>query len=474
MKKSLPNKKFFQTNRFIIRNQQGFSLLEMLVSIAILVLVMVPLMNYFFHSMELNKEAEQVQIQTNLATNIMEGLKASDIKDTVEQFTGTEEVFSIISGLVEKEDNDFDGDLDYPVMRLSKELNEATGELEFKKFPSTQEQDTYYFDLHGIEVDGYIYDALITMDTLDYKTETGTMNDYPMPKLINLDENTNSLLFSNGSMVTDNIDPMILEMFLDRGTEYAETLWLNSPGYQDYLNRVSDWENKREENIIKGLPVPDPIPASEGELDPNDYPDYCNEENIKAKTTKTMNIKIDTVNEAGKDVSYITYQLDYFVREWPAELAASATFSQPLLEKKYPIVIDNVYLFYLPSIFQTKCIPSDSLIKPDQVRIINNTANPVSLFIAKQDGGILESPFVDVHKQSAADMIQVFTNANDGINVSVYNDDATMGNLKPTIVDTKKENRIYSISIDICTYQEGEPKDKYKEILYTLQSTKEE
>jgi type II secretory pathway pseudopilin PulG len=44
---------------------------ELIISIAILAIVMIPIMGNFFRSMQLNKKAEDLQVQSNLASNIM-------------------------------------------------------------------------------------------------------------------------------------------------------------------------------------------------------------------------------------------------------------------------------------------------------------------------------------------------------------------------------------------------------------------
>lgn len=46
-------------------NNRGFSLVELLISIAVLVIIMVPLMGNFIRSMQINKKSERYQIQSN-------------------------------------------------------------------------------------------------------------------------------------------------------------------------------------------------------------------------------------------------------------------------------------------------------------------------------------------------------------------------------------------------------------------------
>lgn len=63
--------------RMARRNNKGFSLVEILVAVAILVLCAVPLLNAFVHSANANKNAREDLSATTLAENIMEEIKAA-------------------------------------------------------------------------------------------------------------------------------------------------------------------------------------------------------------------------------------------------------------------------------------------------------------------------------------------------------------------------------------------------------------
>lgn len=465
---------------FFFNNHQGFSLLELLVSIAILVVVMVPLMNYFIRSARFNHEAERVQSQTDLAANLMEGLKATEMEDIIAQFTGVEEDFTIISGLSQAGDYDLDGDLDYPVMRLQETSNPITSEREYQIYNTLDKDKTYYFTIHGAKEGKRIYDVLITMNSQDYLERSDTMNDYPMPKLINLDKNANSLLFSHGKSMNDETDVRTLNLIRERGKAYAKKLFEQSEEYLNYLAALEAWRNDSKVKRMKGeTPDPSPTPVTFNE---NDYPEYCDLDTLKSMIIKTMKISTSSIMQQStvgsgevleKEVTKVTYCLDYQVRNWPADAADIALATIPVLEIDYPKNIENIYLFYLPSIFQTKCLPEDYSKKQDHIIIENNSDHPINFFLARQDGGLIENPYIKISERTSSASVRTFTNLEDGYieQVLLY---PTEEDLSYEIVDSKEQNRIYSVTIGIYRYEDGELSQKYQKLLHTIESTKED
>ncbi len=468
-------------NRLSISNR-GFTLLELLISIAILVLVMVPLMNYFFHSMRMNQQAQEIQEQTNLAANIMEGIKAYGMPDIIRQFADPEqEEFTIIPGLTRNEDMDHDGILNYPVYLLKKP-DEAVRRFELSDDTALQQMN--YFGIHGVSMENKTYDALIKMDAREYNVlNSNTMNDYVMPDIITLDENANGMFFSNGTSMTDPYDEDALDALTESGRWYAQTvLWLRDPMYLQYQRDLQEYDQACLEQQAIGGPTPAPIPVVSFDPDSVDYTSYCNKETIKTNVTKTIKITMNTVSKmvgsATVTVSKIKTEFIYQVTNWLPEMEdiAVVTKTLPALEKEYPKQIENVYLFYLPSIFQESVSSGlrDPMYSPDEIQIDNNTGSPVNLFIARQNTSSLARPYIKVKRNNISDQARVFTNLEDGYVTTVDNSgnpiSATISN---GLMDGSRENRIYAVTIEICTPQER-LEDRYQDVLYTLQSTKEE
>lgn len=75
-----------EDNHKIIKNDRGFTLIELLISIAILALIVIPILNSFLLSSNLNAKAKQKHKATMVAENIMEKLKSNDLED-IEKWT---------------------------------------------------------------------------------------------------------------------------------------------------------------------------------------------------------------------------------------------------------------------------------------------------------------------------------------------------------------------------------------------------
>ena len=68
------------------RNNSGFTLVELMIAIAILGVIVGPFMHSFVTAARTNAKAQQIQNATMLATNLMEEVKANDMEDLAFQF----------------------------------------------------------------------------------------------------------------------------------------------------------------------------------------------------------------------------------------------------------------------------------------------------------------------------------------------------------------------------------------------------
>lgn len=419
-------------------NNKGFSLVELIISIAVLVIIMVPLMGNFIRSMQMNNKAEKLLYQGNLGSSILEGLKANSITEIITAFDGQAEDFDIIP-------NDKTA-----VIRLLKDGDE------YDLFKSTEEQSTYYFGINGIIDGSTVYDALIKMEAAPYQVTTGsgegTMNNFPMPNVVNLDEKANSLLFSNGISETDSLDTDTLNTFLIWGTAYAQAQLEQSSEYRDYLQQLSDCESRE----LEGETVP-----------PEDWPveptlaslpvghsllTFCTASEVVKLITKTMTVTINN--------DIINYQIEYSCA-WPSGSNLDNLIANEVSDVRYAKAIENIYLFYTPSIYNAAHSSIDS--PADRIIINNASGNPVNFFAALQNNTTMNN-LVDISIT--------------GSNLSVYTDisevAAIPGLNEGELLKTKPEDRIYDVTIYIYKYVNTTViRDKYKTILYTLTSTKE-
>lgn len=140
------------------KNNMGFSLIELVVSIAILGLVLLPILNGFVVAARANANSRKVQDQNMIVQNIMEEMKGKTVKDII---------------------------LDYN--RLGDECYEAYPSLSgsgYELYASNiyEQKDQYYLLKRNID---NRYDALITLDASPYKSSyhlrDTDYNNYQMP-----------------------------------------------------------------------------------------------------------------------------------------------------------------------------------------------------------------------------------------------------------------------------------------------------
>ncbi len=419
-------------------NNRGFSLVELLISIAILVIIMLPLMNNFIQSMKMNKRAEKYQVQSTLAASIMEGIKASTTREIIDAFNNPKEDFDIIpNSLVD-------------ITRLELLATDV-----YEESNSDKEQTTCYFAIHGVVEGGSAYDAFIELDGSAYKAETDGLNNYPMPEIINLDAQANGLLFSDGHSIYNpslsDSDQLALDAFTLQGQAYAEASYYLSPEFLQYIDNMTIWENEREEANMKGEPIP-PKDFSEPTLTDLGLDVYTKPNEIKKYVTKNIRITVNDNN--------ISYEIEYLCDWW-----APIIITHSIDQVDYASAVENVYLFYNQSVFQEAHNFGDGFYA-DNIYISNDDiANKINFFVAEQNSSTYN---VRIYRPDD-DSIAVFTDAS---SYEAYAGSTEDTNVNSNIIKTYELNRIFDITIKICK-QETDPSNRYKEVYYTLKSTKE-
>lgn len=411
--------------------------------------------------MKLNNEAEEVQDYSNIAANIVEEVKAETLAEIL---------------------------LKYPD-RLQKNPD---GTYSNYSGPS-EAQDVYYFGEDGKTDGSTQYDALITINAKDYqyirenKTGHGTtlMNDYAMPNIITVDSNKNGMFFSNlyKDVTTNayeneddtsnpndkNLDQLAREYFLAVADEYAdEQFRLNSAVYADYMQKLKAIQNGQ---ALPTIPVE---PQRETSGDPiYANPDYCQLDNILENTTRTIDIHIDDKEvSTGNFCTTINYQITFHYNK-PTELNFKDTITYSIENKVYGSLINNIYLYYQASVYM-----KNDNIHRSNINISNNCGKAVNFYVVKQenltlDPNIIPDPYISIN-QSGSDAVNIYTNRPDD-RVKLIGVDETIDKVNNNIIVTSApQNRIYSITVQICTHTEGTTETKYQEVLYTLNSNRQE
>lgn len=438
-----------------LRDNRGVSLVELIISIMILVLIMLPLMNGFYRSAILNKKARTTQEQSNLAANIMEGLRNYNIADTITEFTKSADEFGIIS---------LNGDAD---LRILQKTESGYRALDYTEYDTKEERDalskqtTLYLAINGIRTGSSAFDALITLDAAPYRGDD-ILNSYAMPDIINLNTTANGLMFSDGRMVKDgaqektSYDEDAFDTFKQLGWDYAESLYYQSDTYQ---NAYAQYMNDKETALT---PIPTPPELA---FNPSAYPQYCDEATLKHEITKTMKI---TVNQNEEDGNNIQYDIVYTCN-WPEGCSLNDTLQYFNNSVKYPNPVENVYLFYEPSIFNT------ALDHSDFIEIDSKTPdNELNFFlIRQQESGSTLIPRVEIINKGK-EHVEVYTNI-DLVYVTLKDGNGyPLSTLNTQIVDTNEKDRIYDAEIKLYQYVDTDNiAEKYQKLVYTLSSAVE-
>ena len=78
------------------QNNKGISLREIIVTVSIIAIVVVPLISGFFTAMEINSDSRRIQNATYIAQDVMEIVKAKDIESLVQYSVDTYGINAIV------------------------------------------------------------------------------------------------------------------------------------------------------------------------------------------------------------------------------------------------------------------------------------------------------------------------------------------------------------------------------------------
>lgn len=192
-------------------DDRGITLVEIIVSIAILAIIVLPFLNAFVTATKTNVKAKNEMNATHLATNIMEGIEKNSMKTLAYQFNYPNEGFDVSDGF-----NMSDGS------NACELLKKSGGYKDVTKFEDVREEVTnkddlitstihksdasatiddtslwkfvegdvhkYYFYMSGIKSGSKTYNALVTVNArADSKENTGNATDGQVSKY-NMDE----------------------------------------------------------------------------------------------------------------------------------------------------------------------------------------------------------------------------------------------------------------------------------------------
>lgn len=420
---------------------KGFSLVELLVCVAILAIISIPLLNSFLVAGNTNKKAKEIQRTTTLAQNIMETVKSQNLNDLKMMFNNKNLV-----GL----------NLNAPYDTTNSDINTINDD-------STNGR--YEYCIKRVKDGIGEYDVYITLDSALYKTDVNPVqNKYQMPKITNLtgdkiavidpeslSTSWNSYVNASGETIyskdtSTNMDNTIVTYFYNLHLAYIDYLTMQNQAVADAINA---------NRIVNGLPA-DVVAAPLPSYYPYSYDlikSYITKETSIVATNGTkLDGSIDTcvVNVTSK----IEYSIPgtYLVTGDPSGLHTEyQVFTKTFKTTDGTNPLEQIYLFY-----------NKSGLPEDVVDVKNNTTNVVELNIVDQSSGV-----VRVRCSDPANTWKIVTNT--GITFTV---DSQVKAVNTELVSSEAPvDRLFEVKVEVYQSDSGvRTGKKYTE----LESTKGE
>lgn len=359
-------------------NNAGFSLVELLIAVAILSIIVIPIMKLFVTSSKFNFRARNSLRTTTIAQDIMEGLRAYNIDEIKDQFkypnaSGPSELetpdpaapmptseFGVVSTGFKLIDKSMVGELG---MIESGSCEKYSDYSDLGVYQDTKGNNigTYYFYLKDIEMqdNGAKYDALIKVDGTRYMEPAAT------PADAKLHQNDKRVLSYNN----DNYEP-ITGIDAGRDASFEQDPLLNYNVLNAFVNELID-SGEVSDTEVK--------PVYFSELKAN--PAYKVANVLREILVKLEDNPAAVAGENNDVIASIGYRY-IFVRTDGTEVKKWAIGDQDALFPCGEFSKDGTFfLFYYPSYELCSTFEFDR----DAIIIDNQTSfNPLDVYVVQQ------------------------------------------------------------------------------------------
>ena len=174
-------------DRGVKLNNKGFTLIETIVAMTILVLVSVPVMDSISRGMKINRDTSSFQRAVLLGQSVTEGIKSHSVPDLCKTFVRQDKyVFDVL----DKNVYNFAGygrlstanGVDYSEMAINTDTS----------YDANARQ--YYYGIYGVESGAKKYDVLVKLDSEEYND----INSKIIPSIVNVGSDSTAVIDNTG------------------------------------------------------------------------------------------------------------------------------------------------------------------------------------------------------------------------------------------------------------------------------------
>lgn len=432
-----PSNSFENTeSRLAVCGNKGITLVEIIVSMLILAIIIVPLLSSFVTAGRANLAVRNNTFARTVGENVLESTKLLGVEGTAMEFYKDVDGEGAEAFIMAAECSGF-GEIVPEGGHESVIINNGV-----KKF-SPQASGKYEYMITGVKQGTGIYDVKLRLDKSAYP------NDYQYADLSAFTSDKTALV--NPALRNSDYDYKALQYFKQLHEKYIYSKYVaireqieaeNGEKWERYyeeLDKYNEEISKGHEAVKPALPATKPVPDREEPM-PDEY--------IKNNIKKTLDISIEEKTEDGETFFVVNSTMTYECDNTEKQFAASGdkivkTYSGFCNNQRYSD-IDSLLVLYAP-------FSGVDTLNLETVNIEKNTLKDMDVYIIVQsDGGeSFSGPALKVNVDTAATgSIKLYSQA------SLDVTPATIASEKKIIHDVAdSDDTIYNIDVEV--YESG-------------------
>lgn len=198
-----------------IEDDKGFTLVEVLIAVAIIAVIVAPILRGITVSMKVNNRSDSIQKETGVAQGIMEGMSGLSLEEIAIGLSGTNANMDFLTmpAGAHKELASSPGVALTPCV-TSTQNADGSYSYEFNKNTSNK----YYFGIKDVEFDGKKYDARVILDASKYYNGTDGYNEVDYVDISNYDKLQDGLY-----VYSESNDTQIAQQIAQDSTALGQT-----------------------------------------------------------------------------------------------------------------------------------------------------------------------------------------------------------------------------------------------------------